>query len=140
MLALLVSHLSVQVLCRHVFNRKHNIYNNFILAGCLKVLKAVKEMSISMNNQDKTSISLSAALDKYCALSALDVDDQQFCYNIETMRGDINRLLDMGADETRVCKKVRSINPHFCSGEKKQSKEKKTVHVNQSQRKGIIFS
>jgi hypothetical protein len=115
------------------------------------VLRAARELSVNYNanqlsnQQDPTSksnqnkVSMSTALDKYCALKVLDVEDQQFCYNIDTMRGDINRLLDMGADETRVCKKVRSINPDFCSNEKKDRKKKTAVHINQSQRRGIIF-
>ena len=57
----------------------------------------------------------SKALEKYCTLgSSLSTEEQQFCYNTENVRGDLNRMLDMGADETRVCKKVRSMNPDFC--------------------------
>jgi hypothetical protein len=57
----------------------------------------------------------SKALEKYCSLGAsLSTEEQQFCYNTENVRGDLNRLLDMGADESRVCKKVRAMNPDFC--------------------------
>ena len=83
---------------------------------------------------------MAGALDKYCALKSLDVEDEQFCYNIENMRGDINRMLDMGADEKRTCKKVKSFNPHFCTSGENKLKQKAPVHVNDNfKQRGVIF-
>jgi hypothetical protein len=44
----------------------------------------------------------------------LSTDEKKFCYNIESIVGEIVRLIDMNADEHRVCKKVYSVNSDFC--------------------------
>jgi hypothetical protein len=80
------------------------------------------------------------ALDKYCELSALEVEEQIFCYNAATIRKDITRLIEMGADEFRVCKKVRSINPDFCKGKSTAQKHTNTgIQLNDRKKRGIIY-
>lgn len=93
-------------------------------------MKSVKSYAASQ------SIKNSEAFDKYCALSTLDVDEQKFCYNTDTLRKDILRLLDLGADESRLCKKVKTINPDFCL-----VKTPKVSPSNQfvSKKRGIIY-
>ena len=75
---------------------------------CVRMVKAARDFGKAQNPPTATSKSL----EKYCSLgTTLSVEEQQFCYNIDNVRGEINRMLDMGADEIRVCKKVRSMNP-----------------------------
>ena len=51
------------------------------------------------------------------------MDEQKFCYDIENIQISINRLLDLGADEFRICRKIKSINPDFCVTTKMSSHE-----------------
>ena len=75
---------------------------------CVRMVKAARDFGKAQDPPTATS----KALEKYCSLgTTLSVEEQQFCYNIDNVRGEINRMLDMGADEIRVCKKVRSMNP-----------------------------
>ena len=53
-------------------------------------------------------------MERYCNLSNLPVDEQKFCYDIDPIKQELERLLEYGADEIRICKKVKSINPDFC--------------------------
>ena len=99
---------------------------------CHRVIKAAVELGA------KQGITSAKALDKYCAIATLEVEDQKFCYNIDTIGKDISRLLEMGADEFRVCKKVSSINPDFCTV--KIVKSTKTgEQLNDRLKKGIIY-
>lgn len=59
-------------------------------------------------------LSSSQALAKYCAVDSLDVEDVKFCYNIDSFKRDIYRLVDLGANNERICKKVKAINEDFC--------------------------
>lgn len=110
---------------------------------CIRMIKAAREFG---KGQDPPT-SVSKALEKYCTLgTALSVEEQQFCYNIDNVRGEINRMLDLGADELRVCKKVKSMNPHFCvsKSSKKVSSTKETSKSNSEHRtsrnkRGIIY-
>ena len=79
-------------------------------------------------------------LERYCKLKGLPVDEQKFCYDTETIVQDINRLLEYGADEYRICKKVKAINPDFCkiSNDKSFSKSE-TKNVINTKTRGIIF-
>lgn len=74
----------------------------------MQFLRATKEFGLAHN------MSPSKAFEKYCGMASLEVDDQKFCYNTEPLRRDIFRLLDLGADEQRVCRKIRAVNPDFC--------------------------
>ena len=71
-------------------------------------------MQVAKDLSTKQGIAISAAFDRYCQLDSLDIADAQFCYNTATLSTTIHRLLDLGADASRVCKKVHSINPDFC--------------------------
>lgn len=101
----------------------------------MRVLRASKELAKDQG------IPISAALDKVCRVTKdHDVEEQQFCYNIDTIRADLNRVLDLGAGEARACKKVKSINPHFCSlKDSSKNKNKPAAHVNEKQVKGVIY-
>lgn len=81
---------------------------------------------------------MSHALDKYCELKALETSDEKFCYDTSNMRQSINRLMEMGADEYRLCQRVKSINSDFCRVKTKQVKVV-TVHLNERLKRGIIY-
>jgi len=84
--------------------------------------------------------SASKAFVKYCSLKELSIDDAKFCYDTETMRKDIFRLLDYGADASRICKKVGSTNPHFCTAT--GSKTRESIEYGKENRikgRGIIY-
>ncbi len=101
-------------------------------AVCERVIKATKELAI------KQGIAASNALEKYCSIPANDVEDEKFCYNVGTAKKDINRLLDLGASEERICKKVKSINAHFCTVKMIKS-ERTGVHVNDRFKRGVLY-
>ena len=75
---------------------------------CVRVIRAAREMG-RQRQEDVTTL-----LNSYCAVNSLEVADQKFCYNTENVRGELSRMLKLGADEYRICKKVRSMNPDFC--------------------------
>jgi hypothetical protein len=54
------------------------------------------------------------ALYRYCSLQNLAIEDAKFCYNIDTIKGEINRMMTLGANDERICKKIKSVNPDFC--------------------------
>lgn len=97
---------------------------------CVRMMKSIKSYASAQG------IKNSEGFEKYCAIPTLDVDEQKFCYNTDTLRMDILRLLDLGADENRLCKKVKSINPDFCL-----VKAPKISPVNEfvSKKRGIIY-
>jgi hypothetical protein len=99
---------------------------------CERVVKSAKELGA------KQGISASIALEKFCSIPANNVEDEKFCYNVGTAKKDINRLLDLGASEERICKKVKSINPHFCTAKTVKS-ERTGVQVNERLKIGVIF-
>jgi hypothetical protein len=99
---------------------------------CERVIKAAKELAV------KQGITASIALEKYCNIPANNVEDEKFCYNVGTAKKDINRLLDLGASEERVCKKVKTINSHFCTAKTVKS-ERTGVQVNERLKRGVIF-
>ena len=86
----------------------------------------------------KRGITATAALDKYCEIETLSVEDQKFCYNTATIKKDLYRLMNMGADEFRVCKKVKSINPDFCKVMATQA-TRSGIQLNDRMKKGIIY-
>ncbi len=84
------------------------------------------------------------SFEKYCKISTLEVDDEKFCYNTQTMRGDIFRLMDLGADEFRICKKVKSVNPDFCqlkrvAMNKPDSLTQMDRSVSNKSKRGVIY-
>ncbi len=68
-------------------------------------------MESSLTEVGKASVSY----DRYCSLSSITVDETQFCYNTNGLKAEIHRMLDLGAKPERICKKVRSVNPDFCT-------------------------
>lgn len=99
---------------------------------CERVIKAAKELGL------KQSITSSVALDKYCSIPSIEADDEKFCYNIATLKKDINRLLELGADEARICKKVKAINSDFCKS-KTVKVERTGIQLNERIKRGIIY-
>jgi hypothetical protein len=57
----------------------------------------------------------------YCSLGTLSVEELKFCYDTDNFKKDILKLLDFGADEHRICRRVHKENPNFCSFVKKTS-------------------
>ncbi len=82
------------------------------------------------------------ALTKYCQLQSISVEDQQFCYNIDTMMKELSRLIVLGATDERICKRVKATNPHFCSAKVSYATQESTVKIHSetgSVKKGVIF-
>lgn len=75
----------------------------------MRTLRAVRELS-----KDGGKVDLFSALMRYCALQTISSEAQQFCYNIASAKGDIERLMRLGAEDKRICHKVYSINSDFC--------------------------
>ena len=119
-----------------VFIHVIHIYIYIILTHslvCLRIIRAIKR-------ELKHSESSSKYLDRYCSLKNLPVDEQKFCYNTDTIRRELIRLLDMGADEQRVCKKFYSINPDFCASKSDQEKVLEALrNKNSNKKRGIIY-
>ena len=93
---------------------------------CFRVITASieygKTMKDDISQRSKISVTdlgesaASKAFQKYCDLeSSLEVEEQQFCYNVGNVRNEIYRLLDMKASVKRICNKVKSMNPDFCA-------------------------
>ena len=61
------------------------------------------------------------AFEKYCSLDTLPVDELKFCYDVDSFKQDVLKLLNFGADEKRICKKVHSTNHNFCAVKKKDA-------------------
>ena len=78
---------------------------------------------------------------RYCQLSKLPVEERKFCYDTETNRKEIFRLLDLGADENRICRKVKKINPDFCNTatQGQSANDGKGFMREQIKERGIIY-
>ncbi len=100
---------------------------------CFRVITAIKDFA------KDNSISAATSLDRYCSLTNIEVDDQKFCYNIDNIKQDMHRLLDFGASESRICKKIRSINADFCASKKVKVEEPTGIHLNERYKRGIIY-
>ena len=86
----------------------------------------------------KQGTSSTLALEQYCKIPSIEINDEKFCYDIGSIRKDIFRLMDLGADEFRICKKVKSINPDFCKN--LTAKVDRTgVQLNERFKRGIIY-
>ena len=48
------------------------------------------------------------------------LQELKFCYDTDNFRKDLIRLMDLGAEEYRVCKRVHTENPSFCAVKKKE--------------------
>jgi tRNA(Ile)-lysidine synthase TilS/MesJ len=69
---------------------------------------------VEVRPEVKSQVSYKVTFEKYCNLPKLPVDEEKFCYDSDTLRQEIYKLLDYGADESRICKKVMKANPDFC--------------------------
>jgi hypothetical protein len=112
----------------------HTVTSTLTVVGivCERVVKAAKELGAKQN------ITPSLALEKYCGIPSIEVEDEQFCYNVATLKKDVNRLLDLGADASRVCKKVKAVNSDFCKT-KVVKIERTGIQLNERFKKGIIY-
>lgn len=75
---------------------------------CSRVIRASKDLA-------GTTGSPSVSFDKYCALENIHVEEQQFCYDTNGIKNDVKRLLDLGAETDRICRKVKMTNADFCA-------------------------
>jgi hypothetical protein len=96
----------------------------------LRVIRAAK----NLRKDFKSSVE---AFEKYCTLTSIGVDEQQFCYNAFGIKKDIHKLLELGADETRICKRVMKINPDFCLTTKTVEELPGTIDT--KFKKGVIY-
>ena len=78
---------------------------------CYRIVNTVMDLSLTKKKAEKAS----EAYDRYCSLSNIPVDETQFCYNTNGIKGEIHRMLDLGAKAERICKKVNKVNPDFCT-------------------------
>ena len=111
--------------------------NAFIDAVCARVIRAARDYG-----KDEGRLAASFALERYCKLGTnLQVEDQQFCYNIDSMKSDIYKLLDYGAKVSRVCKKVKAMNSDFCvtKSSKKTVIQSTGIQINERYKRGIIY-
>ena len=69
---------------------------------------------LELKNVEKNTVSYKNQFVKYCNLANLPVEEQKFCYDTDSIRQDLYKMLDFGADATRICKKVLKANPDFC--------------------------
>ena len=99
---------------------------------CLRVIRAVRDLSQSQK------LSTSKAFDNYCSLSKLEIEDLKFCYNTESIRNSLFRLFDFGADEFRICKRVKKENSDFCKVKIPKNSDQ-GVHFNNRLKRGIIY-
>ena len=105
---------------------------------CMRVMRSVKDLA-----KGPPAMKGGKALEKYCSLGeSLEISDEKFCYDIDSMRSTLNRLLEFGATEERLCKRIKDTNPDFCS--KKATNRMKSVNSdgdpsNVRLNKGVIF-
>lgn len=102
---------------------------------CNRVLRAAKDFA-----KQNSDLTVSEALEGYCKLEHISIEDQKFCYDIDSIKSEIKRLLTLGADDDRICKKVQSINPHFCTKKTtKKSDDNLAAYVPARTKRGIIY-
>eukprot|EP01041_Mallomonas_annulata_P011355 gene11355-23765_t len=99
---------------------------------CMRVFKAVKDLAKVNDLQPSKSF------DRFCSLTTIDVEEQQLCYNVDNFKRDLYRILDLGADESRICKKVKAVNKNFCLSKTSRIIEHKG-HQHETLVKGIIY-
>lgn len=91
-----------------------NIFNFFFLfisvsSVCFRIISSVMDSSLTKAGK------ASQSYDRYCSLTSIPVEETQFCYNTNGIKAEIHRLLDLGANAERICKKVNKVNPDFCT-------------------------
>jgi hypothetical protein len=75
----------------------------------MRIINTVIESSLTKSGQ------ASLSYDRYCGLTSITVEETQFCYNTNGIKAEIYRMLDLGAKAERICKKVKKVNPDFCT-------------------------
>jgi hypothetical protein len=115
-----------------------NMNVNLYMAVCERVIRAVKREAtreqrekssqqeilsfdsaagtsrLELKNVEDSAVSYRSQFMKYCDLANLPVEEQKFCYDTDSIRQDLYKMLDFGADASRICKKVLKANPDFC--------------------------
>jgi len=100
---------------------------------CFRVLRASNDLS------KKQSISPGTALDRYCSIDTLSVEDSKFCYNIASVKTEVYRLLELRSDVHRVCRKVNTLNSDFCRIKIPKMTTPSGIHVNDRMKRGVIY-
>ena len=131
--------------CLFLFTNLHSLV-------CERVLRAVKRSAVTLvevstfNTASGTSSygtreknSFPAVFERYCELSALTVEERKFCYDTNPMKKELFRLLDMGANEIRICKKIFKVNSDCCKVHSKDQVRSAAVKAKQSRSIGIIY-
>ena len=78
--------------------------------------------------------------ERYCNLSKLSVEEKKFCYDTESIRKDIFRMMELGATEERICKKVNKVNPDFCKTLAASNDAENAIVKSEKQReRGVIY-
>lgn len=111
----------------------------FVSGSCIECPVCTRVVTAAIDYALSNNIRKGDSLEKYCALASIGVQEQQFCYNIGNIKQEINRLLEYGAQESRVCKRVHSINPHFCSSSLASKSSEITKHLASRLQRGIIY-
>jgi hypothetical protein len=111
--------------------RKKSKSADFYCPICLRMIKAVRGLAkVKKEDPSKSFV-------RYCSLTSLDVEEEKFCYDTETLQQEISRLLDIGADEMRICKKIFAINLDFCKAQ--VPKNAAFTQDNTKSKRGFIF-
>lgn len=116
-------------------DQRKNKIHNFVekdCAICFRVLRAVKDIS------RRQQLSVQEAFTKFCLVPSIEVEEQKFCYNMDPLRQELNRLFKFGADDIRICKKIAAINSDFCLA-KDTSKAAENPHPDRRKNRGIIY-
>jgi hypothetical protein len=95
-------------------------------------------MKSAIDLKKKQGGKVSDAYSRYCKLKTLDTSEEKFCYDLEPLHKEVFRILDLGADASRVCKKVKSINAEFCKS-RSVSKTLDNQRYEKNKKRGIIY-
>lgn len=104
------------LLILQINGNKNESNSNNDCALCLHIMQTVKELAV------KSSILPSLSLLNYCSIAELDVETKQFCYHLDSIKGDVQRVLDAGAPEKRICRKIKALSPTLCKSSSKLNK------------------
>lgn len=106
---------------------------------CWRIVRTIQQSARQLSagrGRDMRSGLLAAFL-KYCALSSLDDSERKFCYNSESMREELLRMMTLTDDPQRVCAKFRRQNSDFCETDKTRLPHAGGAHV---KRIAVIYS
>jgi hypothetical protein len=80
----------------------------------MRAVRNLSEHNAFTTSQQPQNEAIYESLISYCELENIATEEQQLCYNISTFYNELKRLLMLGVDDQRLCKKVHSMNPDFC--------------------------